>query len=196
MENFRQQFAVNVFGTVELTQALLPLLIASKGIIVNHTSQSPYGITALCGAYAASKAALATYTDVLRIEVKPFDVRVMELVTGGALSNITADMKPPYVPEGSLYELIRPEMMEGANPKTVRKLVMEPEKYARRVVGDVLSSWGPPIWTWRGTLGTTMWVVWILKCSWKGCFDGLIARACGLHLLKGRIREQEAKKQK
>lgn len=194
MSSFRSQFDVNVFGTVELTQALLPLLIVSKGIIVNHTSQAPYGVPALCGAYAASKAALASYTDVLRIELKPFDVRIMELVTGGALSNITADLKPPYIPEGSLYTPVRAEMLECANPENVRKLVMEPEKYARRVVADVLRKKGPPVWTWRGTLGTTMWVLWIVKCLWKGVLDGLIARACGLHLLKGRLRESEAKK--
>jgi 1-acylglycerone phosphate reductase len=150
----------------------------------------------MCGAYAASKAALANYTDTLRIELKPFGVRVMELVTGGAMSNITADMKPPFVPDGSLYTPIKAEMVEATNPETVRKMVMDGDKFAKKVVGDVLSSWGPPVWTWRGTLGTTLWFIWILKCMWKGLFDGLIGRSFGLHLLKGRCEAQNAKKTK
>ena len=194
MENFRRQFDVNVFGTVELTKAVLPLLIESKGIIVNHTSQSPYGFPTMAGAYAASKAALANYTDVLRIELKPFDVKVMELVTGGAMSNITSDMKPPYIPDGSLYTPIKAEMIACTDPETVRKMVMDGDKFARKVCNDILNSWGPPKWTWRGSFGTTLWFIWIMKCLWKGLFDGLIARSFGLHLLKGRMQKQQPKK--
>lgn len=194
MADFRRQFDVNVFGTVELTQALLPLLIESKGTIVNHTSQSPYGFPSMSGAYAASKAALANYTDVLRIELKPFDINVMELVTGGAMSNITSDMKPPNIPDGSLYTPIAAEMIASTNPETIRKMVMDGDKFAKKVVGDVLNPWGPPKWTWRGSLGTTLWFIWILKCMWKGLFDGIIARTFGIHLLKGRMEAQNVKK--
>jgi len=194
MSDFKRQFEVNVFGPVELTKALLPLLIASKGIIVNHTSQSPYAVPTLCGAYAASKAALANYTDVLRIELAPFKVRVMELVTGGVASNITNDMKEPHVPETSLYAPIKAEIKASCEPERVRKLVSAGDVYAKKVVGDILRPGGPPKWTWRGYLATTMWCIWIVKCMWKGALDGLIARTCGLHLLKGRINELEGKK--
>jgi 1-acylglycerone phosphate reductase len=195
MTHFTRQFQVNVFGTVELTQALLPLLIESKGIIVNHTSQSAYAVPSLCGAYAASKAALATYTDVLRLELAPFDIKVMELVTGGASSNITNDMAKPYVAENSIYSPVRAEIMAAVDPEQVRKMIMNGDVYARKVVGDILRPSGPPRWTWRGTLGTTMWFVWIIKCSWKGILDGLIARASGMNLLKSRLQEQNKKKQ-
>lgn len=195
MEDFKHQFQVNVFGPVELTKALLPLLIESKGIIVNHTSQAPYGIPSMCGAYAASKAALANYTDVLRIELQPFGVRVVELVTGGAASNITLDMAAPSMPKNSLYAPIRPEANAACDPEKVRSIVMDSDVYARKVMGDILNPRGPPKWTWRGKLATTMWFIWIIKCMWKGIFDGLIARTFGLHLLKGRIEEMELKKE-
>jgi 1-acylglycerone phosphate reductase len=194
MADFKHQFQVNVFGTVELTKALLPLLIASKGIIVNHTSQSAYGIPSLCGAYAASKAALANYTDVLRLELAPFDVRVMELVTGGAMSNITNDMSKPFVAENSIYSPVRAEILAVVDPEKVRKMVMSGDVYARKVVGDILRPSGPPRWAWRGSLATTMWFIWVMRCLWKGIFDGLIARLSGLRLLKSRLREQDKKK--
>lgn len=195
MEDFKHQFEVNVFGPVELTKTLLPLLIESKGIIVNHTSQSPYGIPSLSGAYAASKAALANYTDVLRIELKPFGVRVVELVTGGAASNITLDMRAPSIPKNSLYAPIRPEANKSCDPETIRGVVMDGDVYARKVMSDILNPRGPPNWTWRGKFATTMWCIWIIKCMWKGIFDGLIARTFGLHLLKGRMKEMELKKE-
>ena len=194
MQDFKNQFEVNVFGPVELTKALLPLLIESKGIVVNHTSQAPYGIPSMSGAYAASKAALAIYTDVLRIELKPFDVWVVELVTGGAASNITLDMKPPSLPKNSLYAPIGPEAIASCDPETVRGLVMDGDVYAHKVMGDILNPRGPPSWTWRGKFATSMWCIWIIKCMWKGIFDGLIARTFGLHLLKGRMKELELKK--
>ena len=44
VSTFKELFDVNVFGTFELTRALIPLLIQSKGIMVKHTSQSPYAV--------------------------------------------------------------------------------------------------------------------------------------------------------
>jgi 1-acylglycerone phosphate reductase len=195
MVDFKHQFEVNVFGPVELTKALLPLLIKSKGIIVNHTSQSAYAIPSLCGGYASSKAAFATYTDVLRLELAPFDIKVMELVTGGASSNLTNDMVKPFVAENSIYSPVRAEILATVNPEQIRKMVMKGDVFARKVVGDILRPSGPPRWTWRGTLGTTMWFVWIIKCSWKGILDGVIAKVSGLGLLKRRLKEQQKKKE-
>jgi len=196
MTNFKRVFETNVFGTVEITKAFLPQLIESKGIIVVHTSQSAYAITTFCSVYGASKAALATWSDVLRLEMAPFGVRVMELVTGCAASNITNDLPLPEVPEGSLYAPIRAEIHAGADPEKVRKIAMAGDVYARKVVNDVLRSRGPPLWTWRGTAGTTMWFIWQIKCWWKGSLDWLMARLVGLHLLKGRLEEQNGKKRK
>jgi 1-acylglycerone phosphate reductase len=196
MTEFKRVYETNVFGTVELTKAFLPALIASKGIIVNHTSQSAYAVNCSQGAYASSKAALAVWNDILRLELSPFGVRVMELVTGGAASNVTNDLPRPVVPEGSLYAPIRAEIFAGADPERVRKMVMAGDVYAKKVVSDVLRPRGPPVWTWRGSLATTMWVFWFVKGFWKGGLDWLLARVVGLHLLRGRLEEQERKKEK
>lgn len=62
----RRLFDVNVYGTFELTQALLPLLIKSKGMIINNTTQSPHVMPVFCGAYAVSEAALVALTNTLK----------------------------------------------------------------------------------------------------------------------------------
>lgn len=75
-EKSRKTFDINVFAPFNVAKAFMPLLIASKGTIVNIGSYvdslpMPWG-----GVYNASKAALRSLTDNLRLEVVPFGVRV------------------------------------------------------------------------------------------------------------------------
>jgi NAD(P)-dependent dehydrogenase (short-subunit alcohol dehydrogenase family) len=80
----RRQFEVNVFGTVALTQAVLPHMRARRaGTIVFVTSVS--GLCAIRGlsAYSASKFALEGFADALRMEVAPFGIHVMSVEPGG-----------------------------------------------------------------------------------------------------------------
>jgi 1-acylglycerone phosphate reductase len=195
---FKRQFEVNVFGTFELTQALIPLLIESKGIIVNHTSQTPYGISVATGAYAASKSALSRLNDTWRIELAPFGIRVVELITGLATSNILVELAgKPKLPPNSIYMPIEAEANKAMSGEGIIEKAMPNDVYAKKVVSDLLDSWwGPPIWIWRGTGATVLYYVWFLGCHWKGLFDSLIGRILGLHLLAGRIREQEQRRKK
>lgn len=81
-EGLRTQFEVNVFAVVDLTQACLPLLLQSKGLIVNIGSVSGVLTTPFAGVYCASKAALHSLSDALRMELAPFDVRVLTVQPG------------------------------------------------------------------------------------------------------------------
>jgi len=189
MSDLKEQFDTNFFGPVELTQVLLPLLIKSKGIIVNHTSQSPYGIGVMLGAYAASKAALANLTDNLRIELAPFGIRVVQLVTGVASSNITREFKPRAMPPDSLYTPIKAEIEKALAGRDVAGKEMAGDVYAKKVVGDLLGGRSPPVWIWRGSFASTMYCVWLLGCFWKGLFDSPISRLFGLQLLPARLKE-------
>ena len=69
-----------------MTQASLPLLIKSRGIIVNQTSISSVTNVPWNGIYNASKSAMAMLTDTLRLELEPFGVKVLELKTGAVES--------------------------------------------------------------------------------------------------------------
>lgn len=78
----RQQFEVNVFAVMDLTQACLPLLIQSKGLLVNIGSVSGVLTTPFAGVYCASKAALHSLSDALRMELAPMGVRVLTVQPG------------------------------------------------------------------------------------------------------------------
>ncbi|MBU0911385.1 MAG: SDR family oxidoreductase [Gammaproteobacteria bacterium] len=81
-EGLRAQFEVNVFAVMDLTQACLPLLLQSKGLFVNIGSVSGVLTTPFAGVYCASKAALHSLSDALRMELAPLGVRVLTVQPG------------------------------------------------------------------------------------------------------------------
>ncbi|KAF6232090.1 hypothetical protein HO173_009684 [Letharia columbiana] len=147
-------FETNVFSVMRMCQAFAPLLIQAKGTIVQIGSVAAVIPYVFGSAYNASKAALHAYSDTLRVELAPFDVNVMVVVTGGVKSNIASIRRE--LPEGSLYHPLKIEYerrqkhsQEGATESTV---------YAEGVVRAALGS-KPARSLWRGHQA---WSVWLL----------------------------------
>ena len=82
VDQLRRHFEINVFGQIGLTQALLPLLRAGRGRIVNMGSVAAWITMPFLGPLAASKAAFRALNDALRLELKPAGVRVILLEPG------------------------------------------------------------------------------------------------------------------
>ena len=83
-QQFREQYETNVFGVINVTRAVLPILKAQKsGHILNVSSVA--GLMAMPGmsAYASSKFALEAISEALAGELKPFGITVI-LVEPGA----------------------------------------------------------------------------------------------------------------
>ena len=81
--NVRQTMELNFDAQVRLTEELLPLLRASApSAVVNVASVAGRVGRASAGAYSASKAALALWTDCLHLEEKPHDVHVGLVLPG------------------------------------------------------------------------------------------------------------------
>jgi len=81
-DQVRKLMDVNVIGLMAVTRALLPLLRAGKGRIVNISSG--HGLLAIPdkSAYAASKFAVQAISDALRLELRPFGVDVSCVAVG------------------------------------------------------------------------------------------------------------------
>jgi NAD(P)-dependent dehydrogenase (short-subunit alcohol dehydrogenase family) len=77
VERMMEQYSVNVFGTHRLTRALFPLLLKSKGRIVNVSSIAGFVATPFSGPYASSKHAMEGWSDSLRRELLPMGVKVI-----------------------------------------------------------------------------------------------------------------------
>lgn len=80
----RRQFEVNVVGPLALTQALLPLMAGTRGVIVNVGAVSAHLTPPFYGPIGASKAALAALNDAMRLEFAPLGIRVF-LIEPGAI---------------------------------------------------------------------------------------------------------------
>lgn len=86
-EGMRAQFETNVFSLVALTQACFALLRQSQGLVINIGSISSVFITPFAGAYCASKAAVHAMSDALRMELAPFNIKVLEVQPGAIASS-------------------------------------------------------------------------------------------------------------
>ncbi len=71
-----RQFAVNVFGPLALTRVLLPSLRARRGRVIWIGSLAGRMALPFQGHYCATKAAIASLSDTLRMELAPHGVRV------------------------------------------------------------------------------------------------------------------------
>ena len=68
---------VNLIGQAAVTQAVMPQVRAARGRVVFVSSLSGRVATPMTGAYNASKFALEGLADALRMEVRPWGVRVV-----------------------------------------------------------------------------------------------------------------------
>lgn len=86
LDRIRQQMDVNVIGAVAVTQAFLPLLRVglqhSPVTVVNISSISGRMAMPFLGPYAASKFALEALSDSLRLELRPWNIRVVAIEPG------------------------------------------------------------------------------------------------------------------
>jgi NAD(P)-dependent dehydrogenase (short-subunit alcohol dehydrogenase family) len=85
MESAREIFETNTFGTMAVTQAVLPQFRQRKaGVIVNVTSSVTLKPLPLLSVYTASKAAVTAFTESLALELEPFNVRMRLVIPGRA----------------------------------------------------------------------------------------------------------------
>ncbi len=113
------QFATNVFAPMALIRAVAPAMCARKaGTIINIGSVSGVLFTPFSGSYCASKAAFNALSDVLRMELKPFGVKVISVQPGAVKShfatNATAALKKILKPD-SIYMPIEKSLHKRAN---------------------------------------------------------------------------------
>jgi NAD(P)-dependent dehydrogenase (short-subunit alcohol dehydrogenase family) len=141
-----RQFTVNVFGPMHLTRLLLPGLRARRGRVVFVGSLAGRIALPFQAHYSASKAALASFSDALRLELEPFGVRVCCVEPGDFATGFT-DARQVRRAEGSPYgeklqaclTAVEEQERGGAGPewaaRVVEEICRQPSPPARRPVG-------------------------------------------------------------
>lgn len=83
LDEARRQFEVNVFAPARLCQLFLPSMRARRaGRIINISSIAGRITLPAAGWYHASKHALEAWSDALRLEVRPFGIKVVLIEPG------------------------------------------------------------------------------------------------------------------
>ena len=88
IERIRRQLEVNVVGQIAVTQAMLPMLRAARGRIVNMGSVSGRLASPYLGPYCMSKFALGSFSDSLRVELAPWGISVSLIEPVSIVSDI------------------------------------------------------------------------------------------------------------
>ena len=104
---------VNVLGLIHLTHRILPgMLKRGKGKIINHSSVSAVMSLPTASTYAASKAAVRAFTDILRLELKGTGVTALVLLTPGVntrMFNEIPEKSGPHI-KGGVGDSLSPKI--------------------------------------------------------------------------------------
>ncbi|XP_045212656.2 D-beta-hydroxybutyrate dehydrogenase, mitochondrial-like [Mercenaria mercenaria] len=82
MDQFRHVAEVNQFGVIRLTKTFLPLIRKSKGRVINVTSAKGRICLPSNAVYGATKYAIESFSDCLRLEMRKFGVNVIIVEPG------------------------------------------------------------------------------------------------------------------
>ncbi|KAK9243074.1 NAD(P)-binding protein [Lipomyces tetrasporus] len=184
----KELFDLNVWSYLAVTQAFLPLLLKSKGMIVNHTSVVSTMAVPFHSTYSASKAAMAMFSDSQRLELEPFGITVVDLRTGAVLTNIFKNQKehrPISLPKGSIYEPAREAVESVMRYDKVANAGMPASQWAGQVVHDLLKK-KPPLTIWKGSQAMLARIGTVFP---HGMLDGTMKKMMGLDIVEQKMRK-------
>ena len=95
---FEQHLAVNLYGTLDVTQAFLPSLTQSHGAVVNVVSLGAVAAVPVLPAYSVSKAASLSLTQSLRALLAGRGVSVHAVLPGPIDTDMVRDLDIPKTP--------------------------------------------------------------------------------------------------
>jgi NAD(P)-dependent dehydrogenase (short-subunit alcohol dehydrogenase family) len=138
VEEFRRQLEVNLVGQVAVTQAVLPQLRRARGRIVLISSIGGRLAVPYLWPYNASKWGLEAIGDALRVELRPFGVKVA-LVEPGAIATpiwgkgnetadrlrgmMSAEQEQVYGEALDRFTAARPADIAGLPPERVAEVI-------------------------------------------------------------------------
>jgi 1-acylglycerone phosphate reductase len=176
-------FDLNIWSHIAVTQAFLPLLLKSKGMIVNQTSIGAVTTIPFQAVYSASKAAMAMLSDSLRLELQPFGITVVDLRTGVVRTNLIRNLKEsqqPSLPKGSIYTPAKEVVEKALRQEGFEDTGMPAQQWAKLVAQDLLKK-NPPAVIWRGE---SAWLSRLATVFPFGMFDGMVKKLTGLDVVE------------
>jgi NAD(P)-dependent dehydrogenase (short-subunit alcohol dehydrogenase family) len=145
IDEIKKQFETNFFGTIRLTQAVVPIMRnqGGGGTIVNISSVGGLVGVPILSAYNSTKFALEGLSESMSYELEPFGIRIILIEPGFIKTNImnssvlgkkALDQKSPYYSLTQRIEGYFKSMMD--NPES-----SSPEEVARTILKALTSAY-------------------------------------------------------
>ena len=167
LESGRKLFEVNFWAVLAMIQAFVPMLVQSKGTIVNISSMGAIIHHPYIGLYNSSKAAITIASDTLRLELQPLGVNVITAMVGMVRSRFHDNLPPVVLPEDSFYKPVENWILATTRVgEEMVKYQMPIDQFAEELVGDILA--GKTGHIYKGGMSSTLrffkWLMptWIL----------------------------------
>ena len=134
MDDVKRVFDTNFFSQLNLIQTVLPYMRSKKmGLIINITSIAGYLGLPFWSAYCASKASFRIIAESLNIELKKYNVNVVNIAPGDYKTEILNNRRDSDNPSSSPYfheykkiiKSVNGKMNHGRDPIEVANLVLK-----------------------------------------------------------------------
>jgi NAD(P)-dependent dehydrogenase (short-subunit alcohol dehydrogenase family) len=174
IETQQRVMAVNHFGAVRVIQAFLPLLRAGRGTVVVNSALMAHTVLPFNGGYGASKAALESWCDALRREVRPHGVRVAMIEAGFIASELAGKQHAERVPAGGLYpgQRAMAEQFGRAEERFGSRPGASPERFAEQVAAAIAARHPRP----RSIVGLGARPIWLIGALPDRAQDAIFGR--------------------
>ncbi|KAJ6470259.1 NAD-P-binding protein [Mycena vitilis] len=174
LDRIREIFEVNLFAPMAMVKEFSRLLIAGGDArVVQIGSISGIMPVPFSAAYNASKAGLHSFCNTARVELAPFGVKVINILSGGVQSNVS---RGGTLPEDSLYKVME-DLYQEKRIKVSQRGAMPADKYARIVVAESLKP-KPRAWVWAGKNSFLVWFMDTFLA--RTAFDFLMNKIFGM----------------
>lgn len=110
--------AVNLSGVFYLTQAALPALLESGGVVLNMSSAAGLVGQAYTSAYAMTKAGVLSFTKSLAVEYAKEGLRSVALCPGGVITDMARSVELPEGADMALFQKLMP-LVPPARPEEI-----------------------------------------------------------------------------
>lgn len=134
IDDIKKVFDTNFFSHLNIIQSVLPVMRSNKkGLIINITSIAGYLGLPFWGAYCASKASFKIIAESLNIELKKFNINVVNIAPGDYKTEISNNRKdsenlnssPYYYEYSNVIKSVNKKMSHGRDPNEVADLVLK-----------------------------------------------------------------------
>ena len=176
----REQFETNVFGWMELTNRIIPVMRAQGyGRIIHNSSILGFAAMPMRGAYNASKFAIEGFSDTMRLELADTDIHVSLIEPGPIESRFRANAYRAFQRhievENSVHRQRYQKMIERFETSgNVQPFTLPPEAVLKRVV-HALESRRPKI-RYPVTVPTYLFA-WLKRVLSSRMLDRLLERS-------------------